>query len=130
VGSPSLTPPKDIGSQLQGFFSLPPADAPERVAPAEPAKDPDESDDDANRKVVGCVTVAVLVIASKIVEPMIPLSDGQKYLGLGVLALVAVLIGVWTRLHDSDLAYTDRDSDRWMARFRNWLRQLLNIPVI
>lgn len=127
---PPAAPPQDLRSQLQGFFSLPPVDTPERPSPVKPAKDPDESDDEENRKAVGCVTVAVLVIASKIVEPMIPLSDGQKYLGLGVLAVVAVLIGVWTRLHDSDLAYNDRDSDRWMARFRNWLRRLFNIPVI
>lgn len=111
------------------FFSLPPSDQPEQPSPRRPAPDPDEFEG-SERKVVGWLAVLVLMVVGKIVEPMVPLSDRQKYLGLGVIGVVAWLIRIWTSLHDSDLACSDRESNRRMARLRHRLRQIFDIPII
>jgi hypothetical protein len=126
---PSLTPPRDIRTQLKDFFSLPPDDAPEEVPPARPVKDPDESHG-LHANPVGCLAMLVVAIVGGIAEDMLPLSGRQKILGMGGLVVAALLVSVWVSLNDSDLAYSDRDSHGRLARIRNRLRQLFNIPVI
>jgi hypothetical protein len=126
---PSLTPPQDVDrSPLRAFFSLPP-DPPEGPSPARPPANAVEPRG-RNLNKAGCLAVLVLAVVSGFVEASFPLSDRQKYLGMGAVAVVLVLMDAGMSLYDSDLAYSDRDSDRRMARFRNRLRRLLNIPVV
>ncbi|MBW3571131.1 MAG: hypothetical protein KY467_08495 [Gemmatimonadetes bacterium] len=122
AGRPPVTPPQDLRSRPHAFSSLPP-DPPEERYPAVGS-----GGENGNR--VGCLAVLVLVVVGGIVEEAFTMGNPQRYLGLGVFAVVVALIGLWTTLHDSDLAYSDRDSDGRMARVRNRLRRLFNIPVI
>ena len=126
---PPVTEPRDIRSRLQGFFSLPPAEPAEGSTAAQPAGDADEPGG-SSRNAIGCLTMMVVMFVGGFVEDMLPLSDRQKIFGMVGLVAALLLVAVWTSLHDSDLAYKDRGSDGRMARFRNRLRQLFDIPVI
>jgi hypothetical protein len=126
-GRAPRTQPRSIRSHLHAFFSLPPADTPEDAPPTRPGAD--ESDGSTANWVRGLLIV-MLVIVSGITEDMIPLSTRQRIFGMVGLAVVFLLVSLWVKLDDSDLAYADRDSNGLLARFRNRLRDFFNIPVI
>jgi hypothetical protein len=69
-------------------------------------------------------------VAGALVETAFPLSGPKKILGAIALVAVVGLVQLWMSLHDSDLAFSDRDSKRRMARLRHRLRQIFDIPVI
>jgi hypothetical protein len=81
-------------------------------------------------KALGCFAFLGLVVVSAFVETYFPLSDRKKILGATTVGAVLGLLQLWIDLNNSDLAYIDRDSNRRMARLRNLLRRLVNIPVI
>lgn len=121
------TPPEDVPwPWFRDLFALPP-EVPEGQTPAPPATEPEPE-----RRItpVGCVVVLVLAVVSGFVETIFPLDDRQKYLGMGAVAVGLMLMQLWMDLHDSDLAYRDRNSRHRLARLRDRLRELLNIPVI
>lgn len=96
----------------------------ERLSRAQPSLDKSVN------KALGCFALLGLAVVSAFVETLFPVSDRKKILGAITVGAVLGLLQLWINLNDSDLAYSDRDSDRWMARFRNLLRRLFNIPVI
>ncbi|HEX6373845.1 MAG TPA: hypothetical protein VF006_33260 [Longimicrobium sp.] len=80
----------------------------------------------------GCLTLfalVVLVVLSSAVETALDLSFAQEMTGLAALGMIALAVHLWWTLEDFDVAATDRDSRRLIARLRRWLRRVLGIRV-
>lgn len=118
-------------SWLRDFFCLPPQPVEEQSRPERAAGEADGGSGGASgNRVAWLMAIAALMAVSELLEPALPISDTARYFGMAGLAVVAVLLRVCLDLHDSDVAWRDRDSRRRMARVRKRLRRLFNIPVI
>jgi hypothetical protein len=76
---------------------------------------------------VGCLTIAALILVNSTVEAFLEPSFAQEMTGVAVLVAMGLAVYLWWTLDDSDVAGADRDSRRLIARLRRWLRRVLGI---
>jgi hypothetical protein len=78
----------------------------------------------------GCLGYSLLTGVGMVLNKLVDLPATQTVVGWVAVCVIAFCLSLWYTLDDYDVAVSDRDSKRLMARLRRWLRKVLEIRVI
>ncbi|HEU4881413.1 MAG TPA: hypothetical protein VFT45_04180 [Longimicrobium sp.] len=77
----------------------------------------------------GCVTWFAIIMLTSTVETFLDPSLAQKVTVIAVVGLIVTGVAFWFDLDDPEIAGSDAESNRLVARLRRWLRRVMGIRV-
>lgn len=77
----------------------------------------------------GCLTAFAVLMVNSTVETFLDPSFAQTLTGIAVVGLIVIGVRIWPDLDDAEIAGSDAESNRLIARLRRWLRRVMGMRL-